>query len=925
MLGFDALLFSTPWILSTLALLPGLWWLLRITPPKPKQIIFPALLLMKGIKSTEDTPHKTPWWLLLLRIAIAFLIILAAAGPSLHQGKPQESTKGTLVLIVDTGWAAASHWSKRIELANELIDRAERNGNPVVLFSSAAPQGASSFNPASAAEARSKLAALAPFPFAPVRSKIINALLDANSLIENMRVHWLSDGIDYGQDDELDKALSALIARGIEVTVHQPSTGWFPLVLIPPQPKEGELTVTVLSTGPASGPRTGAIRSFTADGRQIEDTPFLMSAGAKQVDVNIRLPLRLRNKIARFEIVGGQTAAGVVLLDDRNRRKPVGMVEFPDQAGLSLLAPLYYAEKAIRPVTEIRRNSRIEELATPANDIIFLTDTGRLTDIQQEDLSRWIDSGGMLIRFAGSRMAAGTDQLIPVRLRQGGRSLGGALSWDTPQKLAAFDRDSPFAGLDAPDEVTVSRQVLAEPSLDLADKTWARLSDGTPLVTAKRNGRGWIILFHTTANTEWTNLPLSGLFVEMMHRLIALAPGIESNPGALAEPTPRLPQTLSPVRTLNGFGRLGKPPATAEPIILKDLKLTLPGPNHPPGYYGPERGGYAFNLLNADSFIKVLEKPDGAKLTGYGFGTTLDVSGFILLAALILFLADGLARLPLSNQLSAPKRGKTVAVIFAVAAASAFITGNPGWAQGASTPDDFAIMATRETRLAYVKTGNPEIDEISRLGLRSLSEALTRRTSFEPGDPIAVSISKDELAFFPFLYWPVVSALPDPGPETISRINSFMKSGGTILFDTRDAQLAIPALPEIRNTPNREALRALLSRLDIPPMEHVPAEHVLGKSFYLMSKFPGRWQNGPLWTETNGTKRISGILVGSNDYAAAWARDDRGTWLFPVTPGGEIQREQALRAGVNIVLYALTGNYKADQVHVPAILKRLGR
>jgi len=251
--------------------------------------------------------------------------------------------------------------------------------------------------------------------------------------------------------------------------------------------------------------------------------------------------------------------------------------------------------------------------------------------------------------------------------------------------------------------------------------------------------------------------------------------------------------------------------------------------------------------------------------------------------------------------------------------------GQQAWAQNTLSADEFAIMATRETHLAYIRTGDDSIDEISRLGLRSLTTILTRRTSFEPGEPVAIDISKDELAFFPFLYWPITQSFVGPDPATISRINSYMLSGGTILFDTRDAQAAIPELTGVKTTANQLHLRRLLTRLDIPPLEPVPADHVLKKSFYLLQNFPGRWRDGPLWTETGGTKRISGILVGANDYAAAWARNRDGNWLFPVSPGGEVQRENALRAGVNIVLYALTGNYKADQVHVPAILQRLGR
>ena len=96
-----------------------------------------------------------------------------------------------------------------------------------------------------------------------------------------------------------------------------------------------------------------------------------------------------------------------------------------------------------------------------------------------------------------------------------------------------------------------------------------------------------------------------------------------------------------------------------------------------------------------------------------------------------------------------------------------------------------------------------------------------------------------------------------------------------------------------------------------------------------MDRFPGRYDQGPLWVESgagdNASDGVSSIIIGSNHYAAAWAVDRAGQPLYAVIPGTDRQREMAFRTGVNIVMYALTGNYKADQVHVPALLERLGQ
>jgi hypothetical protein len=162
-----------------------------------------------------------------------------------------------------------------------------------------------------------------------------------------------------------------------------------------------------------------------------------------------------------------------------------------------------------------------------------------------------------------------------------------------------------------------------------------------------------------------------------------------------------------------------------------------------------------------------------------------------------------------------------------------------------------------------------------------------------------------------------------------------MKEGGLIIFDTRDyGQGGVNALPIGGKSGN--ALQRLLAKLDVPRLEPVPENHVITKSFYLLHAFPGRWDGGNLWVEAIAegsadarkarvADGVTSIMITSNDFAAAWALDQRGRPLYPVVPGGENQREMAFRSGVNIVMHALTGNYKADQVHVPALLERLGQ
>ena len=232
-------------------------------------------------------------------------------------------------------------------------------------------------------------------------------------------------------------------------------------------------------------------------------------------------------------------------------------------------------------------------------------------------------------------------------------------------------------------------------------------------------------------------------------------------------------------------------------------------------------------------------------------------------------------------------------------------------------------------------SGDAATDEASRQGLIGLNTFLVAKTTVQPGDPYAVNILTDEIAFFPILYWPVLGNARGLPEATLTKIDAYMKQGGMIVFDTKDHGQGIPTGLSMRGE-GGTPLQRLLGNLDIPRLEPVPEHHVLTKSFYLLRSFPGRWDGGQLWVEVEAprdsdqgkhARRVDGvswILITSNDLAAAWALDDRNRPLYPVVPGGERQREMAFRTGVNIVMYALTGNYKADLVHMPALLERLG-
>jgi hypothetical protein len=933
MLGLP-LTFTVPLVLTALAALPAIWLLLRITPPQPRRVDFPPLKILADLRPERETPARTPWWLLLLRLALAAFLILAAAGP-IWNPMVADGSRAPLLLVLDNGFGSAHDWRERMNLASERIEAAGREGRVVALV--AAADGPAAIEPSSPGTALERLRSIKPQPHLPDRQPHLDPIRRFLEATPDADIVWISDGVA-GVDGQGFVEGLAQMADGRRITVLKADRAPA-LALAGVENAVGQLNVRILRAEP-NGRDSGTIRALDLKNLPLADARFTFGADATEATATFDVPTEIRNAIARIEILGESSAGAVSLLDERGKRRRVGLVfgGTSDQAQ-PLLSPLYYIERALSPYSEIRQGrgavaDAVMQLIDEQVSVLVLADVGGLDRETLGRVTAFVENGGLLLRFAGSRLSAGNDELVPVRLRRGGRNLGGTLSWDTPKTFAPFTRESPFFGLTVPEEIGVRRQILAEPDGDLASRTWASLADGTPIVTADRKGEGLVVLFHVTGDTTWSNLPLSGLFVDMLRRITALA-GAPSDVNAETRNAEN--QTVAPRLTLDGYGIFTSPPANAR-AITRDYAERAKA-EHPPGFYGPVDSSLAVNALMAEDRLAPLAyAPLNARMAGLAGARTIDLRAPLFSLALVLLLIDTLASLWLGGHLAnlfgrTRRAGAGAALLLA-----AILLLDPGAGlqaqerrSGAVANSDSALV----TRLAYVVTGDSQIDETSRAGLAGLTQVLGQRTALQPGEPIGIDPARDEIAFYPLIYWPVVASRPAPSEAAVRRIDAFMKGGGTVIFDTRDA---FSTRPDGAVSAEGQSLRRMLATLDIPELEPVPADHVLTKTFYILDKFPGRYATGQTWVEAlppqsqeegNRPARsgdgVSPIIITSNDLAAAWAVGPRGESLYPVVGSDQRQREMAYRGGINIVMYALTGNYKADQVHVPALLERLGQ
>ena len=925
MLG--ALGFTAPWLLLALLALPVLWLILRAIPPAPLRRRFPGVALLLGLSDDDTVTDRTPWWLLALRMLAVAGLIVGLAGPVLNPDPSRQAGRGPVLFLLDGTWAGAPEWPQRAEFLDQALAQAARDGRPVAVARLTTPEPLV-FQPAAAWQ--NQLPSLAPQPWAPDDAALMDWAQDLGDA--RFDTVWLADGIDYPGREAL---VARLAARGA-LRVVQGDTDL--QVLLPARYDEGALQLQVrrLLAGPAD---TVTVVAHGVDPAgvplQLAHATLAFDAGATQAQAALSLPAELRARLTRFEIEGQRGAGAVALADDSLQRREVALVAGrEDREGLQLLDPLHYLRQALIPSADVLEGALPDLL--PANpDVVVLADVASLSGAEQADLLEWVQQGGVLLRFAGPRMAASDlgrtdmDPLLPVRLRAGGRTVGGAMSWGAPKTLAPFDEASPFHGLTIPPDVAVSAQVMAQPDPELAARVIAQLSDGTPLVTRKRIGQGQVVLMHVTANAEWSSLPLSGLFVQMLERLSVTA-AAQANMGTQAEGV-----VWQPRQVLDGFGRLQEAQNLAG-VAGGDVLQAPLGPNLRPGLYASEDRRLARNVIGPDTVLTPAAWPASVPVSGFARPAERPLGGWLLALGLVLLAADVLATLAVSGRLAG--RGLRVGAVL-VLALGLQVPAPGAWAQTQPTPnqDAFALAATSELSLAHVLTGDAALDQMAAAGMLGLSDTLFFRTSIEPSAPMGVDLERDDISLFPLLYWPITPQQPTPSAEAYVKLNRYLRSGGMILFDTRDADVAGFGAA----SPNGRKLRQLAAPLDIPPLEPLPSDHVLTRAFYLLQDFPGRHQGRELWVEAapadaeraegmpfrNLNDGVSPVVIGGNDWAAAWATDDRGNPLYPVGRGfsGERQREMALRFGVNLVMHVLTGNYKSDQVHVPALLDRLGQ
>ncbi|HEY4548331.1 MAG TPA: DUF4159 domain-containing protein [Pedomonas sp.] len=901
---------AAPAVLAGLAALPLLWWLIRRLPPPTKRVVFPAVRLLGPVVEQPPPQARPPWWLVVLRLGAVTAILLGLAGPR-WDPTPDTPAPERLLVVMDNGWQSAPGWPEMVAAARTRIEALEGDEARVALAATAVSAANRPIRTPDWVTPKTALALLeqmTPEPWPANREAAARALarLAPGSADEAL---WVTGGWGVEGAKPLAQALERVAgarllvvpARMFAIRQYEGTADGWRVQMVRPSGLPEE-TVRLLAIDTAGRPRAEAPVSFPA--------------GETTATVNLKVAVGDLARISRLTVDESRSAATTALVDAASLHPRVAVLSGERRGEpRPLQSAAYYVRRALEPYASVEAVAAENMTRTEANLRVFL-DLPVTTQAQADAMLRWVREGGIAITFAGPRIAENGTRLAPGQLLTGTRAVGTRLSWDKPQKLGGFAPNGPLAGMTIDPEVTITRQVLAADPSAPGLMRWAWLEDGTPLVTARIVGAGALVMVHANADPRWTNLPLSGLFEQMLRRFLPLL-GRASQPGGA-------PQGSFALETaLDADGALANPrqPRQVAPEVWDNAAAS---PLTPPGLYRAGTVTRALNLMQGNGpisplfrFEPVVPEAGLPVASADGVRAPVNLATPLLILGLVLAAIDGflsLARL-LNLRLPRPSAARAAASATAVALALMALP-HPAGAQIfppglplEDRPGSPPAAAVEPVLLGHVATGNALLDSRARDGLAMLTRILGTRTAVRAGPPQPVNLERDELGTYAMLYWPLTGAKP-LSPEAAARLAAYLSTGGLLVVDLGS------------NPPPPSAVRAVLQPLGLPRLAPLNSDHVLSRSFYLLDRYPGRVQGQAVWveaateggTEGGGDGAVASVVMGSADWAGAWASPDG------VEPR---QREWALRFGVNLVMYALTGTYKADQVHVKAILDRL--
>ncbi|MED5423642.1 MAG: DUF4159 domain-containing protein [Pseudomonadota bacterium] len=923
---FSALQFITPMALWAALALPILWFVFKTIPPHPRLIKLPTARFLKDIETEDSQKDDIPWWLKLLRIILMACVILAAAGPYLAPKQPVKIDGDAIAIIMDNSWAAAPQVEKQRTKAASLINLAEQKGKKIVLIETIPEhKNISPIKLLIPAEARNRVKHIQIYPWEADHAALLNNFKEQESILSKAKTfYWLGHGYNDGDIN----ALSKYLRNFGKVIYFDPDSKTRARVIKGALNKDGKDTYKYAQFDGFYYNDQRDYKLFLKD--SFSNVLGFMNFDEIRNNTNEDLaPLwdALSNNDdtapSYIQIGPYKHAASTYFLPAEILKQKVGIVSGQDTVDREispLIQAIYYISKAVEGKAPYSIDP-VDKLLDWGAKLIIVPENYVLNQSDMDKLSKWVKQGGTLLRFPPNQQDGlnAEDILLPVELLKEERSIAGRIDWQEPLSLAKIPEDSPLAGIPFDKQLEIKRQVLAVPSARDNASIWAVASDGTPIISARDEGQGRIILIHTQAKPGWSNMPLTGFFVNVLHRIIDISSGARMQTSKSSDTESMTQMGFTPYKKISAQGELIPADHTQIELSIQDLRNKPLSYDYWPGIYHSNNAEYIVNLGDKLGPLNLINARQlNADIQPYSYDRNINLRIYFIIAALVLFFIEWIVVALLSGA------GQRINIIQIVRKANLFIPlfmAVSILSLPAAAADDDASRAN-SLNLAYVETSNPIVNAMAQKGLQYVANALTQRTALLNVRVVGVNIAKDDLAFYPLLYWPIENQTLDD--ESYARSNDYINTGGMLFIDIRNGRKLAQSFYS-RNQP----LHTLGEKLFIPLLSPLPQNHVLRKSYYLVSRdnIGGRHASGDIWLDLGGntpktdesteetSQHVASLIIGSNDWIGIWSDENADIY----------KRENALRFAINLVMYALTGTYKQDQVHTKAILERLNQ
>lgn len=905
MFFFENISITYPYAFLIFLFFPIFWNILRTSPLSPKLIKFPAIKIIAKEQSIDQSPAKLSYPIVLLRLLILTFIIFAISHPIINK---QNSTPKNDLIILDNSWISSTTWDEKIENVRKLISSHESINNKYSLITTTEYDKGKFlklFNKNST-EIKKFLFSLKPLAWNPNYSLVENQIAELNKDFDS--IYWFTEKTINNQKLSLIQNLG----KGNLKVITSPES------LIPPVlkliKKEGEKYKFEI-IHPLNIFSEGIIDCYDFQKRllyRIDYKSKTTKKGEKFITIiNARIPINIRNKIDFFQISKQTSPISKVLLNGGNKKRNIGITSYSDQGIQSQFANgNYYVKKALEKKYNVQEGN-LEKLLNNEIQIIFIDDLYTVKSNLETKLLKWMSNGGTLIKFGGEKLASDiTNQsfnTINDYLSLTGEiaDLNSKLSVKKSIKISNIESSSPFYGLEMSNEIEVKKYLQTKSNLSNDDlEVWMKLENGTTLISSFPYSKGRLIFFHLPCNNSWSNFSLSYSFLDILERIVDQTKGINSNKDRF----------LKPFLTLSGFGELEKP--SSQNLSLKNFnenKKVEINYTHPPGLYKDSEGIISLNMsdylildfklhsYDEKYIFKIVEK-----------NKSISLMPIFLMISIFLFMMETFITLFQRQLIIFDKKMFFKSIIFLFM----MIQSNNAFAL---SEKDTEML--RGNKIGHILSGNKKIDDLSANGLNVISSFVSSKTASIFDKPKSINLDKDDLYFYPLIYWPITRNFEEIKDKQKKKVESFIQDGGLLLIDCNIEKSSLEFSVCLSNT------EKFFRTMQVSKFTVLDNKNPISKSFYLLKSFPGR-RNNTVYVAYNNSKstdNAASIVLGSNYWAEAWAKDDNNRYIFPLLENMENQRLISLRFGLNLIIYALTGNYKTDQVHIPEILKRMDK